>query len=116
MEANKDASGTLKPLFEDLQNSDSSLHGFKLSDLHEPGWELRVYTRPEDEPVASKREAQKIDTAYSDQRIVEHLEAIEREEGPMTRKAAMDILEQRRGHSPSWILWAIKRNNRRSLP
>ncbi len=81
--------------------------------------EIKVVVNPEDEEVASKRHAQKIDTAYSDRVIVEELEALEkqqREKGePITRKAAMGWLADKKGKSPARIRKAIENENRRKL-
>jgi hypothetical protein len=79
-----------------------------------PHQELEVVTDPRDDPVGCKRDAQKIDTAYSDGVIVKMLETIEREEGPMKRNAAVGLLSDREGYSIPRIRKAIENENRRA--
>jgi hypothetical protein len=83
-----------------------------------PGFRLRVVTHPEQEVARTKRQAQKLDTRDADAAIVRALERIEREEGPMERRVAIDLLIQRRKTSEhpiggARILWAIRRENAR---
>jgi hypothetical protein len=76
-------------------------------------YEMRVYTRPEDEPAENPRDAQKKDTSYADHVIVGQLWQMEADEGPMTREAAKALLSRREGYSIPRINRAILAEYRR---
>lgn len=87
----------------------------KLLENRRPGIAIRCNINPRlDEKRAKTREAQKKGTAYSDGIIVSKIEEIEREEGPMERKAAEALLSDREGYSIPRIRWAVKRKNQRT--